>query len=619
LRAALTARLPEYMVPAAIVVLEALPLTPNGKLDRRALPPPEFASISMRAPRTQQEEILAGFFAELLGIERVSIDDGFFDLGGDSIMSIQLVSRVRRAGLAITARDVFQHQTVAGLATVAKPLSGRALVVPDVAIGPVPLTPIIRWFSERGGPVEVYNQAVCLHVPPGLGRERLASALQCLLDHHDALRMRLSVSPDRAWALEIPPAGAVAARDCLIEVAIAGFDDVEWPARLALHQQAAQSRLDPRAGVMLQAVSFDAGSAPGRLLLVIHHLAVDGVSWRVLLPDLKAAWQAIAAGLEPRLEPRSTSFRRWAQVLAAEAMAPRRIEELSLWREMLATADPPLSGRPLDPLRDRAESAERLSLDLPAELTGPLLTRVPALFHGGVNDVLLTGFALAIAGWRQRRGGGGTAVLIDLEGHGREEIVSGIDLSRTVGWLTSLFPLRLDPGAVPAEARPLGQAELSRAVKRVKEQLRAVPDHGLGYGLLRHLNRETAPILAELPAPQIGFNYLGRFAATDGEDWAPVAGLSGGGDAAMPLLHPLDLNAMTLDRAGGPVLVAHWSWAGELFAESEIRALADGWFRILAALAELGDYPEAGGFTPSDAPLLDLEQDEIEDLEKSFG
>ena len=333
LRAALSGVLPDYMVPSAIVALDRLPLTPNGKLDRRALPAPDLTrSGVLRLPRTPQEEILCALFAEVLGVGRIGIDDNFFALGGDSIMSIQLVSRARRAGLVITARAVFQHQTVATLAGVASVLDGTA-ALPDNAVGGFPATPIMHWLLQRGGPLDRFNQAVLLQVPAALREEHLAAALQALLDHHDALRLRFAAaSADSEASFEIAPCGTIEAAACLRRVDIRGEDDAARRLRIAEEAQAAEGRLAPAAGVMLQAVWFDAGAdRAGRLLLTIHHLSVDGVSWRILVPDLAAAWQAIAQGHEAALPPPGTSFRRFAQRLAAHAHHPQLKDELAFW------------------------------------------------------------------------------------------------------------------------------------------------------------------------------------------------------------------------------------------------------------------------------------------------
>ncbi|KAF9394391.1 hypothetical protein CPC16_011446, partial [Podila verticillata] len=621
LRAHVATRLPEYMVPAAFMRLDAFPLTPNGKLDRRALPAPEFISDHCyRSPRTPQERTLAELFTEVLGVPRVGVDDSFFDLGGDSVLSIQLVSRTRKAGWAITPREVFQHQSVAALAIVAKPLDDTQPAVADIATGEVPLTPIIRWFLEGNGPIGRFNQTMLLQVPAALQADHLITALQALLDHHDALRLQLLPlsAQDAGWGLQIPPAGAVSASACLRRVEIAALDESVRQARISQEAQMAETRLDPQAGVMLQAVWFEAGDAPGRLLLTIHHLAVDGVSWRILLADLASAWQAAQAGQPSVLEPTGTSLRRWAQWLSHEALSETRYAELPFWERMLDGADALLSARPLDPAHDTMATAQHLSLTLPATLTAPLLGAVPARFHGRVNDVLLSAFALAVACWRQRQGHHHPNVMIDLEGHGREPLDASLDLSRTVGWFTSLFPVRFELGTLNLDAALAGGPMLGRLVKRAKEQLRALPDHGLGYGLLRYLNAETALILKHLPTPQISFNYLSRFAAPAAQAWGPApesSTLGGGNDPAMPLSHAISLNALTLDRPDGPELIANWSWAGALFTGAQMQDLAQTWFQVLEALVAYAKQPYAGGLTPSDVPLVSLSQDQIEQLE----
>ena len=337
----------------------------------------------------------------------------------------------------------------------------------------------MRWLAEHGGPIDRFNQAMLLQVPAGLREDHLIAALQSLLDHHDALRLRLDGPALGAqWSLEVAPPGAVAAGDCLRRIDVRGLDEAARRACIGEQAQAAARRLAPAAGVMLQAVWFDAAAeAAGRLLLTIHHLAVDGVSWRILLPDLAAAWQAIASGGEPALAPRGTSFRRWAQRLASHAQDAARLDdELAFWSGMLRAPALALVDGGLDPARDVSGTAGQLALTLPAALTGPLLTRLPAAFHGGINDVLLAGLVVAVADWCRRHGRGkssryksgqgtGHAVLLDLEGHGREDIFGDVDLSRTVGWFTSLFPVRLDPGALDLEEAMAGGAALGRALK----------------------------------------------------------------------------------------------------------------------------------------------------------
>ncbi|MEU1313457.1 amino acid adenylation domain-containing protein, partial [Streptomyces cinnamoneus] len=485
----------------------------------------------------------------------------------------------------------------------------------DDGVGGVPLTPVIHWFSERGGPVDQFNQAMPVPVPRGLGARQLADVLQTFLDHHDALRLRLTRIQDvDEWALEVAPRGAVRAESCLHRVDVTGLAGEELARITEREFAAAQGRLAPEAGTMVQAVWFDAGPrAASRLLLVVHHLSVDGVSWRILLPELGQAFDAVLAGRPVEPEPVGTSFRRWAQHLTAAAGEPERIRELPMWRDILSTPDPLLTERPLDPARDTLAGAGHLSVQLPASVTEPLLGKVPAAFRAGINDVLLTALSIAVGDWRRRLGrGDGSAVLVGLEGHGREEIVADVDLSRTVGWFTSLYPVRLDPGAVsPANVETAGPA-LATALKAVKEQLRAIPDNGIGYGLLRHLNPRTAISLARHAEPQIGFNYLGHLGTADDAD---AAGLGGGAGQDTPLPYTLVVNAVTETHGDGPRLSATWTWPKELLAEEDVRELARAWARVLEALVTHAQLPSAGGFTPSDLPLVTLSQEEIHRLE----
>ncbi|MEV0230716.1 non-ribosomal peptide synthase/polyketide synthase [Nonomuraea sp. NPDC050786] len=604
LREHLEAAVPDYMVPAALVPLDDLPLTPNGKIDRKALPDPSYAGVSGgREPSTERERIFRDLFAEVIGVADVPVDAGFFQLGGDSIMSLQLVSRARRAGLAITARDVFQQQTVEALAAVAQETaSGPAPV--SAGTGGFPATPIMHWLRELGEPYDGFNQSMALAVPPGLG-EHLVPAVQALLDHHDVLRARLD--PD-TWALEARPAGSVAAAGIVRRVDAAGLSGDALAETVAREGEAARSELSPRDGAMVRAVWFDAGERPGVLLLVLHHLVVDGVSWRILVPDLRATWEALAGGGTPDLDPVPTSFRAWAHTLAALAREPR--PDRAVW-EALPADGPPLGARPLDPARDTAATARDVTVTLPAAVTEPLLTRVPAVFHASVNDVLLTGLAIAVA--RRANLGG---LLVDVEAHGREELADGLDLSRTVGWFTSMYPVSLDAGPVSDQDLAEGGPAVGAAVKRIKESLREIPDNGVGYGLWRYLGGE--PRVS--PVPQIGFNYLGRFAGGDGTGhWTPAPGMPtpAARDAGMPAAHALEVIATAVDGAEGPALSVTWSWPGELFTEREIRDLAEGWFAALGGIVRHADRPDAGGHTPSDLSLA-LSQDEIDELENEL-
>ncbi|WP_338673515.1 amino acid adenylation domain-containing protein [Streptomyces sp. SCSIO 30461] len=607
--------LPDYMVPSVVVLEGGLPLTPNGKVDRAALPVPGGDGGGAdggeggrsRGPVGAVEELLCGLFAELLGRERVGVDADFFALGGDSISSIRLVSRARAKGVVITAREVFRHRTVEALAAharlrqpkakpgaeTAKPAEetasapatanpGDALTGPEPT-GPVPLTPILRWQRDRGGPVDGFHQYVLVRTPADLELPRLHAILQSLLDRHDTLRMRLRRTPE--WRLDILPRGAVTVDGRIARVPVdgtgTGIDGVqaEWERTLRVQVDLARGRLAPETGNMLQAVWFDTGPGnPGRLLLLINHLSVDGVSWRILLQDLRGAWTQPAA--EP---PRpAASFPEWGGRLEKNALD--RSVELPYWSTVLEGAGELFDGAAVLPGRDVLRTQETISRVLTADRAEALLTRLPARLGTGVNTVLLAALGLALRGWRAAYFPRNTApFLVDVEGHGREALADDPadepDISTTVGWFTSMFPVRLDTRSdAPYDA-----------LRSVRDQLDTMQDKGLGYGLLRHLNPATAPVLERLPRGQILFNYLGRFESPDDTDWslAPEAAAVGsGGDPDMPLTHLLEVSAVALQRKGGPELHISWAYASGLLEQHQVDDLADRWTGALAHLAD---------------------------------
>ncbi|MFD6304383.1 amino acid adenylation domain-containing protein, partial [Streptomyces sp. NPDC060223] len=524
LRAHVARHLPDYMVPAAVVFLDRLPELANGKLDRAALPAPDFTALSTgRPPGTRLEKTLCAVFADVLGLAEIGVDDDFFALGGDSIMAMQLVSRARAADVRITPRLVLRHRTVAGLAEVATAVGAADAGRADDGTGTVPFTPVMHWLRELGGPFKGYHQSALVQTPAGLDRPKLAALLLALADRHDMLRATLVRTEAGHWSLEVPPAGSVDVEASWIErVDVAGLDAEALREVVADRAGAARAALDPDAGAMVKAVWFDAGGEPGRLLLMAHHLVTDGVSWRVLLPDLESAWRAVEAGRPVELPAVGTSFRTWSRRLDQLAQDPAHEDELPFWTGLLGSAAPLAPVGPLDPVRDTAGTVRRLELRLPAEYTGPLLSTVPAAFTANVNEVLLTGLALAVSDWQQRHGGDPRRpVLVDLESHGRdEELAENADLSRTVGWFTSIFPVLLDPGPVDLKEAFEGGPAVEEACARTRRHLASLPANGAGYGMLRHLNPRTAAVLAGFEAPSIEFNYLGRFGIPDATDWS---------------------------------------------------------------------------------------------------
>ncbi|WP_033215385.1 condensation domain-containing protein [Streptomyces virginiae] len=575
---------------------------------------------------------LRTLFAEVLGRAEVDAGHSFTGLGGDSIQAIQVVSRARAAGLVVSTRDVLRAESVSALAATARARSRAGQdagpAVPPRRLGPLAPTPIMGWLAELGGPVDTYNQSLVLRTPPGFGAAAAERTVQALLDTHEMLRLRLPDGIGAAGAEPVvPPAGSVAAADLLELVDARGTGEAELPALTRERMRAARRLLSPREGHMLRAVLLDRGAGQqGRLALVVHHLVVDGVSWRILQDDLRSCWTALAEGREPALEPAATPFAHWADLLRAEATSGRRTTEADRWAAALREAPQPLAGVRAPGGLDPESPENTLTLTLGPDVTGPLLTTAPGLVNGTVNDVLLTALALAVLGRRGADGQGAGdeegAVLVDVEGHGREDVVDGTDLSRTVGWFTTVFPVRLALGRPDLDEARAGGPAVGAALRLVKEELRAVPDKGIGFGLLRHLNSRTGPDLAARGIPEIGFNYLGRFPMGGDAPWDAAPGHDfalDDADEGLPMAHAVEVNAAAHEGPDGLTLSATWTWAGNAIPGSRVHDLAQEWFTMLRAVVTHAARPDAGGLTPSDVSLVQVSQADLDTFESQLG
>jgi len=595
---ALRATLPAYLVPAAIVRVPALPLTPNGKLDRRALPAPPVASgaAAAVAPRTATEATLAAIVAEVLGLAAVGVHDNFFALGGDSILSIQVVARARAAGVVLTVKQLFLHQTVAALAAVARP-ARPATAEQGAVVGPVALTPIQHWLLAQ--PLRAphhWNQSLLLDVPRDLDRAALTLALQTLVAHHDALRLCV-VRDGGGWRQASAPPDRPVALVCHDLVAL---DARARHGRLEEAATALQAGLDLAAGPLLAAALFDLGEPDGaRLLLAVHHLAIDAVSWGIVLEDMWAAYAAVARGEAPALPAKTTSFREWADRLGRHARSAAGRAEAAHW---LATVDCRPARLPVDDPggADVAGTEETLTVTLDAAETAALLGELAERHRARAQDVLLAGLATALA-----RAAGGPTVLVDVEGHGREPLADDLDLTRTVGWFTSLFPVRIE---VDASAGPVA------ALAAAKRALRAVPRGGIGYGCLRWLGDDAA-LAARLGAvrPEVGFNYLGRLDALLGGAAVQSAGAMRAPDAPRP--HALELAVAIGDGA----LRMVWAYSAARHRRGTVAALAEdvvGALRALRAASQAGARP---AWTPDDFPFAGLDDAALARLVPALG
>ncbi|AIL61090.1 non-ribosomal peptide synthase/polyketide synthase [Pseudomonas alkylphenolica] len=592
LQAQLKADLPDYMVPAHWQFLSVLPLTANGKLDRKALPRPDAAQSQQTyvAPVGEIEKQIAAIWQEVLGVEQVGVNDNFFELGGDSIVSIQVVSRARQAGIRFTPKDLFQHQTVQGLASVAQ-TGEAAQIVQAAAEGELMLLPIQQqFFQDVVASRHHFNQSVLLQARETLQVPALETALAALWAHHDALRLRFSEERD-GWRGRYSDAAAPS--DLLWQVTVADAQALEAEGELA------QRSLDLSAGPLLRAVLMNLADGSQRLLLVIHHLAVDGVSWRILLEDLHSAYEQACAGQQPLLPARTSSVKAWAERLQQYAREGALAEELVYWREQLHGV---VNDWPQCNSQGSLDKRHAASVDtrLDAQATRQLLKEAPAAYRTQVNDLLLTALARVIGQWT-----GNPHTLLQLEGHGREDLFEDIDLTRTVGWFTSLFPLRLSVCD-----------DLRSSILQVKEQLRALPNKGLGYGVLRHLgNAEQQAALQGMAQGRITFNYLGQFDSSfDAHSNAllrPATEARGSeiGSAAQ-LANWLSINGQVY----GGELTLSWTFSREMFAEATVQALADAFALELRALIAHCCDPAQGGVSPSDFALARLPQTTLDTL-----
>ncbi|VVN21638.1 Linear gramicidin synthase subunit D [Pseudomonas fluorescens] len=594
-RVALKETLPDHMIPAHLLLLAQLPLTGNGKLNRSALPSPDAsqAQQAYEAPQSDLEQRIAAIWQDVLKLPQVGLHDNFFELGGDSIISIQVVSRARQLGIRLSPKDLFQHQTVQRLAQVAQVGTSESVVDQQAVSGPAVLLPIQQQFFDDDIPERHHwNQSVLLKPRVALDPEKIEHVLRALVVHHDALRLSFT-QQNEGWAAQHQPIEPPQQHSLLWQETLADASALEDLGNRA------QRSLDLQHGPLLRAVLATLADGSQRLLLVIHHLVVDGVSWRILLEDLQNAYQQLLDGRALSLPAKTSAFKDWSEHLQRYANSPALQQELAYWQACLSDVHSDLPC-----LRDDAGQQNHLRVNaqtrLGQTLTRQLLQEAPAAYRTQVNDLLLTALARVIGRWT-----GQPSTLIQLEGHGREELFDGVDLTRTVGWFTSLFPVRLTAAADPGDA-----------IKQIKEQLRSIPNKGIGFGALRHLGDEQVQqSLRALPSPRITFNYLGQFdgsfAGDDAALFTPAqdnAGLDQSLDA--PMGNWLTLNGQVY---GGELSIG-WSFSRERFDIATIERLAQDYAAELAALIAHCVTPGTQGLTPSDFPLAGLNQAQLDSV-----
>jgi amino acid adenylation domain-containing protein/non-ribosomal peptide synthase protein (TIGR01720 family) len=567
LREYLQGRMPEYMVPATITVVKEFPLMPNGKVDRRALLAlsKETTASEYEGPRNEKEELLVQVWQEVLGLERVGINDNFFELGGDSIVSIQVVAKANQRGLPLRVRQIFQNRTIAKLAKVVNfsTVSNATAPVTDEAAGTVALTPIQQRFFEQGlANPHHFNQSVLLETDDCPEASVLEAVMQKLVAHHAALRLRFTQTEtgwQQAYA-ETTDEPIVTAID------LSNFAEAEQKVTLEAEAARVQASLNITAGPVIRVVLFNCGERGARLLLVVHHLVVDGVSWRILLEDLQTLYSRTRNGEALELPAATSTFKRWSESLKVYAGSAAMQQEAGYWKEQARAA----SSLPVDNETgvNTVGSVRSVEVKLSREDSLGLLQEVPKAFHTQIQETLVTALALALRDWT-----GSDALLVEMEGHGREEIVAevagDVDVSRTVGWFTSTYPVHLE----------LKSDELVSALRSIKEQLRGVPERGIGYGVWRYLGAGASEREARA---EVSFNYLGQLdQVLSGGEFRPAkesAGASQSRDNKRP--HLLAVNGMMVNGQ----LQMVWGYSEAVHRRETIERVATQFIQTLRAL-----------------------------------
>jgi amino acid adenylation domain-containing protein/non-ribosomal peptide synthase protein (TIGR01720 family) len=603
LRTYLKQRLPDYMLPASFIFLKTLPLTPNGKVDRKALPEPDTSRPTLArsyvAPKTEIEQMIATIWQEVLGIDKVGRHDNFFDLGGDSIISLQITARANQAGLHLTPKQLFDHHTIAELEAVVGTTQTTG-AEQGLVTRSVPLTPIQRWFFDQKLPEpDAWNMALLVDVCEDLKPDLLEQALRQLLVHHDVLRARfLPADAAAGWSQTIdrsapPPAFRV--------IDLSGLPELEQEVCIEETKAQLEAGHDLVEGRLVGAAYFvGAAHHSNRLFITVHHLAIDGFSWSVLLQDLETSYKQLSRGEAVSLPAKTISVKGWADELTELTQTAELKQELSHWLSVFDGVQPDI---PVDISAgdNNEESSRAVLVSLDAAETQSLLKEVPAAYNTQINDILLTALAQTFSDWT-----GQSSLLINLEGHGREDIlINSAPPDRTVGWFTSMFPVKL---TLPTSVHP------GERLKAIKEQLRAIPKGGISFGLLRYLcqDDEVNRQLAGTPSPQVLFNYLGQLDTTlsNTTKFRLRHAPTGWHGARNPRAHALEINTWII---GGQLQVS-WTYSKNLHRLETTQHLVAQYVATLEMLIDHCLSPEAGGFTPSDFPLADLDQQQLDQL-----
>lgn len=556
------------------------------------------------APTTPAECALVAAWGQSLGIGEIGIHDNFFELGGDSVLGLGIVAKLGQQGFHITPAQIFEHPTIAGLGSVAEVsgTDGLPQAEQGLVTGAAPLLPIQQWFFGQDIPErQHFNLPMLFEVPATTTAEQLTLALGHVVAHHDALRLRCVDDGAGLVQRHADDPGTVPVR----EVDLSPLDDGDRAQTMRAIADELHQGFDLAQGPLMSAGLFHHGQGrAAQVLWVIHHLLVDVVSWRTLIADLTTVLEQQARGDEPQLPDKTTSFKAWCDALKDHASSKTLRGEAAYWQGLAQAETTPMPCD-LDSGENLFASSRTVTVSLDAEQTRALIHDVPSVYETRIDEVLLTALLLSLTRWT-----GGESVLVDLEGHGRQDVVKGCDVSRTVGWFTTLYPAQLTLN---------GGRDLGETLKSVKEQVRGIPHQGVGFGLLRYLSDDEALIasMAALPSPELNFLYLGQFDnQPGGSGIALLDDVSGSPcNGAAPRAHLLEMVAFVI----GGKLQVELSFSEHRHERQTMETLAASYVEELTALIVHCQDPTAGGHTPSDFPAAKVSQKSLDKLLSKLG
>ena len=590
LRQGLKDKLPEYMIPSKFVQLDELPRVPNGKIDMNSLKLPveeasSFSKTGVSAPKTEVEIQLVEIWEEVLGFRPIGVHDNYFQIGGDSILSIQIIAKARQKGIFLAPNQMFEQQTISELALFAN--TENKNISEEKIVGNVPLLPIQHWFFEehRNAP-DHWNQAMMFDVPEALNTDILQKSIEYLIEHHDALRLRFEKT-EGSWHAYVAEHAEVSA---FTSIDLTGSSPVEMDSTIEAKSIKLQTNQDLSNSGLFQTLFFKSGQGnQNKMLLIAHHLLVDNISWQILVSDLESIYEQLIRDEEIALFPKTTSYYKWGNYLIELSKSGEFDDEIEFWKEQNDSATIPIdidSHLPAD-----EKSIKTLALEIDSEATENLLRNSNEAYHTKTEELLIVALMLGVEKWANIK-----SLCLGLEKNGRK--YHQIDLTNTVGWFTTYFPvsLKIEDGT-----------NFQSSIISIKEKLRSIPNEGLGFGVLRYLKK----LDGLTQKPPVIFNFLGNQKSFNSNVLGKGKFISKGVRSPVSERHHLlEINAFIEEGR----LKFQFSFSEKFHKPETIQNLIEVFEYTLRQLIEHCSSQETSQHSPSDFPEANLSQDDFDTL-----